>query len=492
MAAATNSTLGTVALAGDLAGAADAPELAPTGVKAGSYTSVLKMHVDSKGRIQWCGGANYTADLEQAIPLASVSAPGVFRVGPNINISSGTISVNSATTSQAGICKVGNNLEINQSTGAVDIVVPEASASQKGTVQIGSGFDITGGILSRDGAGRDASASAKGVVKVGANISYSSGTISIPFASETEAGVAPIDNSNFYKDPATQTLYPHGAHPALYGMVFGWSNDFYLNGQGKLSLNNPNSSTVATATVLGNVKIGTGLYMSGENALTLVTDATTDQKGLVTVGTGFEVDSGTLSAPLGGTTGWGLICVGDTTVNGSMFYNTTPINSPGFPENGTTGLRYRRCDTVNPTNIPFAGVVRSANMNNISINNGVMDIGVNIVKKDTQNTFSKAQVVAKQTLVDTDWSKGNNFEVVMNSNITSVQAPVNAVSGQIVNIYFIQDATGGRTLTGWNAAYKFQNGVAPTLSTAPNSVDIITIIKTAANTYLVIPTLGYQ
>lgn len=489
MAAATNSTLGTVALAGDLAGTATTPELAPTGVKAGSYTSVLKMHVDSKGRIQWCGGANYTADLEQAIPLASVSAPGVFRVGPNINISSGTISVNPATTSQAGICKVGNNLEINQSTGAMDIVVPAASASQKGTVQVGSGFDISGGILSRDGAGRDASASVKGIVKVGSNISYSSGTISIPFASETEAGVAPIDNSNFYKDPVTQTLYPHGAHPALYGMVFGWSNDFALDGDGKLTYTSPYTSTIASASTLGMVKIGTGLFMNGDDALTVAEDASSSTKGLVEVGTGFSVSSGVLSADIGSSSGWGLIGI-DTTAYNGMSYNTTPLNSPGYPENGTTGLRYRRCDTVNPANIQFFGVVRSGNMNNISINNGVMDVGINIAKKNTQGIFTKAQVVSKQTFVDTDWSRGNNFEIVMTSNITSVPAPTNAVAGQVVNLIVKQDATGGRTLTGWNSVYKF-NGTL-TLSTAPNAVDIITVICKSSTEFYVLSSLGYQ
>ena len=492
MAAATNSTLGTVALAGDLAGTATVPELAPTGVKANSYTSVSKIHVDSKGRIQWCGGANYTTDLEQAIPLASTGEAGIFRVGPNINIASGEISVNPATTSQAGICKVGNNLEINQSTGAVDIAVPAASASQKGTVQVGSGFDITGGILSRDGAGRDASASVKGVVQIGANISYSSGTISIPFASETEAGVAPIDNSNFYKDPATQTLYPHAARPALYGMVFGWSNDFALDGDGKLTYTSPYTSTIASASTLGMVKIGDGLFMNGDDALTVAEDASASTKGLVEVGGGFSVSSGVLSADIGSSSGWGLIGI-DTTAYHGMSYNTTPLNSPGYPENGTSGLRFRRCDTEsNPANIPFFGVVRSANLSNITINNGVMDIGVNIAKKNVQNTFSKAQVVGKQNYVDSDWSRGNTFEMTLTGNVTSVPAPVNAIAGQVVNLIIKQDATGGRTLTGWNSVYKMQNGVAPVLSTAANATDLITIICKSSTEFYVLSSLGYQ
>ena len=488
MAAATNSTLGTVALAGDLAGTAATPELAPTGVKAGSHQNVTKIHVDSKGRIQWCGGANYEADLVPSMPDAASNVAGIFKVGPNINLSSGTISVSQASASTKGIFKVGNNLEINQSTGAVDVIIPVASASQKGTVQVGSGFDISAGVLSRDGAGRDASGVAKGVVKIGANISINYGTISIPYASETVAGVAPIDNSNFYKDPATQTLFPHAANYMLYGMVAGWSNDFYLNGQGKLSLNNPYSSTVATASVLGNVKIGANLYMTGDNQLTLVRDADTSNKGLVSVGSGLKVTSGVLDADLASDSQWGLACVGDATVT-LISYNTTPISAPGLPEDGSSGLRFRRCDTA-AQNLAYAGVVRSANMDNISINNGIMDVGINIAKKNTANVFTKAQIAAKQTFVDTDWSRGNNFEIVMTSNITSVPAPTNAVAGQVVNLIVKQDATGGRTMTGWNSVYKF-NGTL-TLSTAPNAVDIITIICKSSTEFYVLSSLGYQ
>lgn len=488
MAAATNSTLGTVALAGDLAGTADAPELAPTGVKAGTHQNVAKIHVDSKGRIQWCGGANYEADLVPSMPDAATDEAGIFRVGPNINISSGTISVSTANSGTKGIFKLGNNLEINQSTGAVDVVIPTASASQKGTVQAGSGFNISSGVLSRDGADRDASAVVKGVVKVGANISVSYGTISIPYATGAVPGVAPIDNSNFYKDPATQTLYPHAANYMLYGMVAGWSNDFYLNGQGKLSLNNPNLTTIASATVLGNVKIGANLYMTGDNQLTLVRDADTSNKGLVSVGSGLKVTSGVLDADLASDSQWGLACVGDPTIT-LISYNTTPISAPGLPEDGTTGLRFRRCDTA-AQNLAYAGVVRSANMNNISINNGIMDVGINIAKKNTANVFTKAQIAAKQTFVDTDWSRGNNFEIVMTSNITSVPAPTNAVAGQVVNLIVKQDATGGRTLSGWNSVYKF-NGTL-TLSTAANAVDIITIICKSSTEFYVLPSLGYQ
>ena len=489
MAAATNSTLGTVALAGDLAGTASVPELAPTGVKAGSHPSVAKIHVDSKGRVQWCGGAHYEQDIAPSIANASNSVAGVFRVGPNINVTSGAISVNQTASNVKGIFKLGNNLEINQSTGAVDVVLPDASASQKGVFQIGDGFSIDAGVLSRDGAGRDASGAAKGVVKIGTNISVSYGTISVQYATDVVAGVAPVDTTNFYLDTTNHVLYPHYTNYMLYGMVAGWSNDFSLDGNGKLTLANPNLTDIASASTLGNVKIGAGLYMTDTNQLTLVRDADTTNKGLAAIGTGFSVVSGVVSADLGSSSTWGLICVGDIATT-HIVYNTTPIVSPGYPEDGTSGLRFRRCDTSTAPNQANPGVVRSANMDNISINNGIMDVGVNIPRKDTQNTFTKAQVISKQAFIDTDWSRGNVIELVMTSNITSVPAPTNATPGQIMNLIIKQDATGNRTLTGWDSVYKFASTL--TLSTAANAVDVITVICKSSTEFYVLSSLGYQ
>ena len=45
----------------------------------------------------------------------------------------------------------------------------------------------------------------------------------------------------------------------------------------------------------------------------------------------------------------------------------------------------------------------------------------------------------------------------------------------------INDGTGGYSVS-WNAVYKWTGGVAPTLSTAANSVDIIVFSSTDAGT----------
>lgn len=492
MAQATNTTEGTIVLAGDLFGNnANQPELVHSGVVPGDYKPAKKIHVDTKGRLTWAGPAIWEVDLEPYCQHATKDQKGIFQVGHNITVSSGEISLPITSPDTPGVFQLGYGMTINQSTGAVDVSVQDATASNLGVVQVGSGLEVAAGILSRTGWG-NGSSSVKGMVKIGANFNVDYGTISVPYASASVSGVAQVDPSELYLDTGDNRLYIHGTHTGLYGLVYGFSSDFSIDGNGVLSYVNPYSGAIASASTLGMVKIGDYLYMTGDNALSVAKDASTSDKGFVSVGTGFTVTSGVLSVSLSDNSTWGLACLGDTTnVYNSMAYNLTPINNPGYPENGTTGFRYRRSDTVNPANLPFFGVVRSANMDNISISNGVMDIGANIPKKDVANIYTGAQNVANQTLVDTDWSKGNIFTFTLTDNLTSVAAPVNAVNGQVITMIVKQDATGGRTMTGWNSYYKFA-GAAPALSTEPNAIDIFTIIRKSSQEYYVLYSKGFQ
>jgi len=70
-----------------------------------------------------------------------------------------------------------------------------------------------------------------------------------------------------------------------------------------------------------------------------------------------------------------------------------------------------------------------------------------------------------------DFSTFINTAVTLTGNITT-QTLTNTKAGQAGSIRFIQDGTGSRT-TVWNSPFKFQGGVAPTLSTAANAVDIL-------------------
>ena len=62
MALATNSTPGSIVLAGDLTGSANAPELRVTGVVPGAY-GPANIVVDAKGRLIYAKNATFAEDI---------------------------------------------------------------------------------------------------------------------------------------------------------------------------------------------------------------------------------------------------------------------------------------------------------------------------------------------------------------------------------------------------------------------------------------------
>jgi hypothetical protein len=70
-----------------------------------------------------------------------------------------------------------------------------------------------------------------------------------------------------------------------------------------------------------------------------------------------------------------------------------------------------------------------------------------------------------------DFSTFINTAVTLTGNITTMTLG-NVKAGQAGTIAFIQDATGSRT-TVWNSIFKFTGGATPTLSAAPNVVDVL-------------------
>lgn len=99
-----------------------------------------------------------------------------------------------------------------------------------------------------------------------------------------------------------------------------------------------------------------------------------------------------------------------------------------------------------------------------------------LVRKDAANAFTKSQTVNSVALTDgasiaTDASLSNNFKVTLGGNRTLAN-PTNLTDGQVINWRIKQDATGARTLA-YGSKFKWPSGVAPTLSTAANRLDVI-------------------
>ena len=82
-----------------------------------------------------------------------------------------------------------------------------------------------------------------------------------------------------------------------------------------------------------------------------------------------------------------------------------------------------------------------------------------------------------------DIENGNIFEVTLTENVTTLNINNPPASGKAGSFTLIlkQDGTGGYTVT-WPAAVKWAGGTAPTLSSGPNDIDIITFLTTDAGT----------
>lgn len=93
---------------------------------------------------------------------------------------------------------------------------------------------------------------------------------------------------------------------------------------------------------------------------------------------------------------------------------------------------------------------------------------------------------ATQTLTDgatISWnvSSGSFATVTLGGNRT-LSNPSNIVDGGSYLLIVKQDGTGSRTLS-FGSAYLFPDGVAPTMSTGVNAVDILSFVSDGTNMY---------
>lgn len=106
--------------------------------------------------------------------------------------------------------------------------------------------------------------------------------------------------------------------------------------------------------------------------------------------------------------------------------------------------------------------------------------------RGTVNGWTKQQYFVQQTLSDAatitwDADTQQAATVTLGGNRT-LGAPSNLHAGSTYTLIVKQDATGTRTLA-YNGVYKWVGGSAPTLSTAANSIDILTFLTDGTNMF---------
>lgn len=242
MATATNTTLGEIRLAGDLAGSNNglAPELTATGVTPGSYT-LPSVTIDAKGRIT----AATSTNLSTALPTATSSQLGVARpdnstiqidgtgkLSANISIASygvagicrpdsttisidgsGVISARQATSTLNGIARPDNSTITVDGSGVISAPAIKATSSTLGAVKPDNStitVDANGTITSTITASTVATTSSAGIVRPDNTTIAIDGTgvisliaaPSTPIATSSSAGRVKPDNTTIQVDVA--------------------------------------------------------------------------------------------------------------------------------------------------------------------------------------------------------------------------------------------------------------------------------------------------
>jgi hypothetical protein len=88
-------------------------------------------------------------------------------------------------------------------------------------------------------------------------------------------------------------------------------------------------------------------------------------------------------------------------------------------------------------------------------------------------------VTFNATTMTADCSQSNVLTTTFTANVTTAPTMSNQSDGQTINWFITQDGSGSRTMT-WPASFKWVNGSAGVLSTAPGSVDCLVATWRAA------------
>lgn len=92
----------------------------------------------------------------------------------------------------------------------------------------------------------------------------------------------------------------------------------------------------------------------------------------------------------------------------------------------------------------------------------------------TSFTERYSEVTISSGAVTFNLDNANVFLVTLTENITSITfSNVTSATVMPITIEFTQDATGGRTVTGWPAGVKWSGGSAPTITATAAAVDVI-------------------
>jgi hypothetical protein len=93
------------------------------------------------------------------------------------------------------------------------------------------------------------------------------------------------------------------------------------------------------------------------------------------------------------------------------------------------------------------------------------------------------QTLTVAATINWDGNLGRSAQVTLNQVGHTMAAPTNLIDGETYTLHIIQDGTGSRTITTWNAVFKFAGAVKPVLTTTAAAVDIVSMVARGGNLY---------
>ncbi len=286
---------------------------------------------------------------------------------------------------------------------------------------------------------------------------YASGTTTPKTTWADAAQTAPNTNPVVLDARGEATIFWNGAYKAELRTAGGaviWTVDGVSTVQEPLS--------AVTLAISGNANIGgilgcTGAFTLGGALTSTSTIQATQYTSTVTAGVALSV--GDASAIRNNFNGFS-----------TMYFDV----STGGPSGGefvfrtTNGFLVRAIISGNGLQTTALGVGRTP-----SGSTGRIDAGQIFVERvvSTGAAYTPPIAISVAATTTIDCNAGNVFTLNMTTNVATFNV-FNPASGQTINVRFIQDGTGGRTIA-WPASFNWAGGTAPALSTAANKVDLL-------------------
>lgn len=213
----------------------------------------------------------------------------------------------------------------------------------------------------------------------------------------------------------------------------------------------------ASTTVLGTIKIGVGLDITGDVVRNGFATSTT--LGVVTIGDGFSISGYTTDLIPATTSTIGGVIVpvdanGGLTLSSGTVSITTTSTIFGIAKPGTglsvqgAGELYRTASIPLATN-STTGAIQSNNIQHITCENGLLDIGPNVVLKSGDNVYTARQGMNIATYGQTitpNLTTSNIHKGVAGAGLTPiVQNPLNKVEGDTFTVVTVSGIAGVAT-----------------------------------------------